>query len=129
MKQLGHIAGYNIYICKEKDPELGASIEDFVNANGLTDFDSRRLFVREDIHTSERLTSFGHELVHAYMEKWGLHYAYSHKQRELMAQFFGSMIIDLAVVNKEAFEELIEKLRNHKPDEPAKEGVLCNTTS
>lgn len=116
MKKIGKITGYDIYIASKEDPEI-PDLTEFSDANGLTVFDSKRIYIREDVHSTERLTCLGHEIAHAYMEKWGLYNLFSLSQREMLAQFFGSMLVDLLLENKIQFNELWVQLANLEGDE------------
>lgn len=116
MTYLGTLADYDFYICKQKGKETSSLLGeiDFSEANGITDFDSRKVLILESTDVREKLASLCHEIIHVYMEKWGFHDMYSTKQREFMAQFFGGVIVDVALHNKNEFERICRGIQEFK---------------
>jgi len=104
----GPINGYTIKVLDAKSA-LKDEI-DFTDANGITSFDTRTVYIHSEMHIEEQINTLCHELQHTYAEKWGLHYQWTPNYRELTAQTFGTVIQDILIDRKKEFEEIVNSI-------------------
>jgi hypothetical protein len=104
---VGEISGYKVKLCDEGQAETGV---DFTECYGISDFDSRSIYLRSDVGIEEHTSTLCHELVHVFTERWGIYYTWSDIQREQYAQFFGSILKDVAIKNVKTIRKIIKEL-------------------